>query len=164
MSEPIDSPDHDACDGRALSDWLGAHDEACPICAYNLRGVRDAACPECNAPITLGVRSPNAIAGPWALALISFSLALGFDGVMSLFLLLPLIAQSGAAAAVAMWTTMVTLGVISGFGVVWMLRHRRVWLRMPARRQWRVAWTIFLAVGFGHALVGGGLIGFLMLL
>lgn len=157
-------PGEGDADGAALTAWLDDHDESCPVCAYNLKGVQQPACPECNAPLTLGVRSPNAIAGPWALALIAFSLALGFDGVTSLFLLLPLIGTVGQdPLAVTLWTTMFTLGVCSGVGVAWMLRHRRVWLRMPAARQWRVAWTIFVAVGLLHLLSGGGLIALLAL-
>lgn len=142
-------------DEGSLGDWLARHDEPCPVCAYNLRGVRAAACPECNAPLTLGVRSPSAIAGPWALALIAFSLALGFDAVTSLLLLAPLIGTRGDPIAIAMWTTMATLGVCSGIGVAWMLTRRRVWMRMRARTQWRAAWTIFFGVGLLHAAVGG---------
>ena len=155
-TEPNDPapPDH-----RALAAWLRDHDEDCPVCAYSLRGVPSPACPECNAPISLGVRSPHAIAGPWSLALISFSLALGFDAVMSLILLAPLIATAGEdAEAIIIWSVMIALGAVSGVGVAWLLTRRRVWMRLSPPAQWRAALTIFVGVGLLHLVAGGALV------
>ncbi len=143
-------------DDRALGDWLSHHDEACPVCSYSLSKITAPACPECGSTLRLGVRSPNAIAGPWALALISFSLALGFDAVVSLILLAPLIMTAGEdPEAIIIWLVMITLGVISGLGVAWLLSQRRVWMRMRPPTQWRVATSLFVGVGLLHLLAGG---------
>ncbi len=126
--------------------------------------MRGGACPECSAPITLGVRSPGAVAGPWALGLIAFALGLGFDAVTGLFLLIPLIGTGGEdPIAVALWVTMATLAVGSALGLAWMLWRRRVWMRMPVAKQWRYAWVIFFGVGVFHACAGGALIAMLFL-
>lgn len=120
--------------------------------------MRSTACPECSAAITLGVRSPTAIAGPWALALIAFALGLGFDAVLSLFLLLPLIGTAGEDLfAIVFWLTMVTLAAGCALGLLWMFKRRTSWLRMPTRRQWKLAWSIFFGVGILHAGVGAAL-------
>ncbi len=162
MDQPAIEPD---TDNDALSAWLDAHDEPCPVCRYNLRGVRSPACPECNTPLTLGVRSPRAIFGPWAVALIACSLGLGFDGVTSLFMLAPVIGTGGEdPLAIAMWTTLTTLGVCSGIGVAWLLTRRRIWMRMRPGAQWRTAWTVFFGVGLLHLLAGGGLIAILLMI
>ncbi|MFI4897661.1 MAG: hypothetical protein ACIARR_07530 [Phycisphaerales bacterium JB059] len=145
-----------------LSDWLAGHDEPCPVCRYNLRGVRAPSCPECNVAITLGVRSPSAIVGPWALGLIAFSLGLGFDAVTGLFLIVPLVATAGEdPIAIALWVTMATLALGCALGLAWMLRRRQAWMRLATGTQWRIAWMIFLGVGLFHAGVGAAL--FLMM-
>ena len=79
-----DEPARD--DQAMLRAWLQTHDEPCPRCRYNLRGLIGVRCPECDAAITLGVRSPDLVMLWFIATLIGISLALGFDGVMSVLI------------------------------------------------------------------------------
>lgn len=142
-------------DTAALSAWLANHDEACPVCAYALNGVASACCPECGSEIRLGVRAPNAIAGPWVLALIGFALAVGFDAVTAMLMGMPLVATAGEDPIVVfVWITLASLGLVSVAGLVWVLMRRRWWMRLAPGRQWKLAWALFLGVGFLHAIAG----------
>lgn len=67
-----------------LLNFLAMYDAECPACGYGLRGVPEARCPECSAPLHLEVASVQSSPGPWLLAVCSWTLALGFDGVMAL--------------------------------------------------------------------------------
>lgn len=46
-----------ATDGDLLVRFLERHEVSCPACGYDLRGVRDARCPECAAELALTVAS-----------------------------------------------------------------------------------------------------------
>jgi hypothetical protein len=150
-------------DRRALLEWLAKHDDPCPICAYALRGVPEAKCPECGAQLRLSVASPNASTGAWALAVVSFSLALGFDGVV-LFMggvaaLIDLITNgiswSGDAPQILLFASpLIVLALASATGLWWFFTRRRTWALLSRRRQWRLAVLVFLLVGAAHC-VGG---------
>lgn len=58
--------------------FVQGRDVPCPACGYNLRNTGSARCPECGAAMQLRVGSPAAPLGPWALALLSAALPLGF--------------------------------------------------------------------------------------
>jgi len=47
----------------ALTLFLAEHDVPCPNpkCGFNLRGLKDATCPECREPLSLAVRRPEAL-------------------------------------------------------------------------------------------------------
>jgi hypothetical protein len=49
--------------GDQLRDYLAAHDEPCPHCGYNLRGVEDPRCPECGQALRLAVQGAKARSG-----------------------------------------------------------------------------------------------------
>lgn len=46
---------------RVLEVYLENRDEACPRCGYNLRGIKTAECPECNAPVRLEIARPRSV-------------------------------------------------------------------------------------------------------
>ncbi|MFG0283479.1 MAG: hypothetical protein ACF8R7_03570 [Phycisphaerales bacterium JB039] len=150
----------DARERAALIAWLAEHDERCPVCNYNVRGVRQATCPECAAPLRLGVVSPHVALGPWLLAIIAFALALGFDGVVTTLLTIGMglatLYGSGPPllAAVGLLGSFLLLGALSGAGLWWMLARRRQWRQAAPRVQWARAWAIFAAVFVIHASAG----------
>jgi hypothetical protein len=152
-------------DTTALLAWLATRDIPCPVCGYNLRALPDPRCPECNAPLTLQVWSENAGTGPWLVALISFALAAGFDGVVSLLAVgeMALYAPNYRSdpAAWGVLATFVALALVSGGAIWWLARHRRRFWRLPRQKQWIIAGGIFAAVGLIHATFGLGVILFM---
>ena len=149
-------------DAAALLSWVAARDAPCPVCGYNVRGVPEPRCPECAAPLRLHVWSENAGIGPWLLAIVSFSLAAGFDGVVTMMLVSlcvidppPPQAWAWAATLLISFTTLTALCL--GGVTLLAARRRRFW-RLPRRRQWTAALVTFGAVGAFHAAFGGFLV------
>jgi hypothetical protein len=139
-----------------LLDHLAEHDEPCPICGYSLRGARDPRCPECSAPLELGVRSPNRILGPWVFAIVALALGLGFDGVMTLLMSIPLMLEPGGAPVAL--KVLVAFFALASAGqltaIVWLARRRSSLQRLSPARQWASAWVIFGAAFIIHAAAG----------
>ena len=149
-------------DAEALRAWLATHDEACPNCRHVLRGVVAEVCPECGAALRLAVASPGVSIGPWALAVISFSLGLGFDGVVLILLGVAFgihlagngLALSNAPEALLFISPLIVLGLACAAGLTWFFMQRMRWGLVERRAQWHVAITIFVIVGVAHALGG----------
>lgn len=155
-------------EGSILDAFLQTEHAPCPICDYDLHKVSGAMCPECGSPIQLGVVSPHAKPGPWLFGVISFALALGFDGVVLLLMFVPMFAQGVPAFSAApqfwlIYLMMWCLGGASAAGLVFVLRRKRRWQTSPPESQWRRAWAVFLGVGFGHALTAGTVVAMLAL-
>ncbi len=143
-----------------LFTFLSTRDVSCPICRYNLRGLAHAVCPECSAPLLLTVGSPNLQLGPFVLTIVSFSLAAGFDLVVSLLfaVMTVIFAQPGAPAT---WIgPAILLSILGSIGlaclgaIVLLVRRRFRWNRLSVRTQWRLAIATFLLVGLTHAVLG----------
>lgn len=149
----------------ALVQWLAEHDEPCPVCGYNVRALTVATCPECSAPLRLGVTSPQHLLGPWLLAIISCSLALGFDGVvmtlMSTAIVVELFVHGRFSAPYILVGTFVTLGGLSG-GALWLLiARRRQWRMAQPNVQWARAGAVAVAMFLIHA-TGGALLAMVL--
>lgn len=140
-----------------LSAFLASHDAPCPICAYNLRGVTLAVCPECESPIELGIASSNAHLGAWLLALLAFAMPLSFDLLIGVMMIVSSVMTGGEdTLSLYLMISLLTL-TLGCVGMLWMLVVRkRHWLCMARSRQWRLAWVIFAAVFLVHLAVGAG--------
>src|SRR5262245_37722664 len=68
--------------------WLVGRDAKCPVCGYNLRGLFEPRCPECGAGIELAVASPDSKFGWWVVAQVFLAMAMGFDAVVALLILM----------------------------------------------------------------------------
>ncbi|QYK47242.1 MAG: hypothetical protein KF838_10675 [Phycisphaeraceae bacterium] len=145
----------DAGRARMLREFLASNDAACPVCGYNLRGLLHQACPECNAPLSLGVTSENLSIGPWVLAIVSFAMAAGFDGVVATVLTVVMIANPPPIwlpyAVVGMF---MTLAIASLACVLRIVRLRRRWAFQTRRIQWRWALMCLGGVFTLHACIG----------
>lgn len=133
----------------------------CPVCDYSLRGLTQPRCPECGAELELRVGSPRLHVGAWALAIISFALALGFDGVVSIILLLALTTSLASTNtpppptfAFVLTGFFILLAASMATGLVLVARGRHRWTRRPTRKQWTHATAVFLTVGLLHAAIG----------
>lgn len=144
-----------------LAEFLEGHDAPCPVCSYNLRGVVLGHCPECRSPITLTVGSERAQPEPWLLAMLAFGMAIGFDAVVALLLIIPVVASRGQISAIVMFVYMLTLGLLSAVGLRSVLRGRRAFQSRSPADQWRRAWLCVAGVFFFHLAAGATLV-FLM--
>ena len=141
--------------------WVAGRDAPCPVCGYNLRGLKAARCPECGADLHLTVASRRLNLGPWFLAVVSFALALGFDGVVSALMTAAMITLGGTPkkqlAPYLLLGTLILLAAACAAGLWWMFRRRKGWALWSETAQWRAAAAVFLAVGGVHAALGGWL-------
>lgn len=153
---------NDERDAATLIGWLAGRDEDCPVCGHNLRDTQRAVCAECGSPLSLSVASSRLRPGPWLLGFGAFVLALGFDAVTTLLLMIPLVimmtSQQGAPPPLSFWAMfamMATLTVLTASGVWVMMKKRSAWRRMTLVGQRWAAAGIFLGVGAVHLSAGG---------
>jgi hypothetical protein len=142
----------------ALVAWLAEHDEPCPVCGYNVRALTAPTCPECAAPLRLGVTSPQHLLGPWVLAIIACSLALGFDGVVMTLgatgIVVELFMRGTFSAPYILIGTFVTLGGLSGITLWALIARRRQWRMAQPNVQWARAGAVAVAMFIIHAIGG----------
>lgn len=155
-TEPVESAP--AADVGRIVEWLADHDESCPVCGYNLRGLAQGQCPECGAPIRLTIDSPRLNPGPWALALTSCALGGGFDTVVTiLFVGGIILAPPGPRTPMFFYMLPLMMGVaavVTLTGLVWVYLTRARWARRSLSRQWALAWGVFVTVGLAHLVLG----------
>lgn len=143
-----------------LLSFLASCDVACPACGQGLRGVPEARCPECAAPLHLEVASVQTSPGPWLFAVCAWTLALGFDGVVALIFIVVNIAlivtqtTPPAAFPYIFLGTFLSLSAASAVGLHRVITTRTRWLARPRGTQWRDAIVTFVAVAIVHSLVG----------
>lgn len=145
-----------------LTAFLAGRDEPCPVCGYCLRDLAAARCPECGATLELHLSSPQLRAGPWLFAIVSYALALGFDGVVAILMIAALAARPaptwGPYGAATVFTALAGLMLLP---LVSTARRRHGWTRRAAGRQWTRAVAVFVAVGVFHLAVGGAIFSML---
>ena len=141
--------------GDDLVRWLAERNADCPVCGYNVRGLRTPQCPECAAPLELALRSPNQRIGPWALAMVSLSAAAGFDLVLTACFVVICVLHGPAPIDIILRVAVLTvLGIVCVGVMATLVSRRKRWMRLPVRIQWRWGWVILAAVVTPHALYG----------
>lgn len=108
----------------------------CPRCAYDLRDIRAARCPECAEPLILTIGTPRVRFGWLIVAMVPGS----FSGVAAMFLAVPI--------AITLWQAFprpygvpgpILAADLFGFAslaaVALMYRHRLAFIRWSVRRQ-----------------------------
>ncbi len=140
-----------------LCTLLGGSDVACPVCAYNLRGLNSTACPECGASLQLQVGSSDLKLGPWLVALLGLALPLGFVGLYTLFtgaVMIVVVKSLGGLSAGALRLLLLPAALTTAYALVlWRLirRRRKFWAR-PRAAQRRLAF-IYAILGIGLLLL-----------
>jgi hypothetical protein len=126
---------------ESFESFVAERDVACPICGYNLRGMRGPVCPECGAGVDFGVFrkfGPRAKTYRWAQAGAFLCGMAGLTGLIRTSVLAHRHAgpwEIGAVVAVS--------AVSCGVGAGWLIaRTRAVW--WPGHVQGRVASAIWL--------------------
>lgn len=150
-----------ADDTRALLAWLAVHDEACPVCGYQLRALVRDLCPECGQKLTLGVRAPEHRLAAWVVAMLSFALGLGFDGVVVVLMVWRIIVTGSwvlPSPVGALLVGLSVLGAACGAGILLLWFGRRWWFCRSRPVQIALTAVIFLGTGFVHGVVGLGIV------
>ena len=153
--------------GRATSEddalrlFLRGRDVRCPHCGYNLRGVATERCPECGAPLVLGLRSGEDDRLPWfagvigAAGTMALSVVLWITRYLDVWREIPTMRVMGTNTTRDERGVAVTffVGVAAWFWLGVLLIGRRTYARQrPAVRQTLAALAYF---AFPAALVGG---------
>lgn len=141
--DPTASPPLRDPDAEVLA-FLKGRSVPCPRCAYDLRDIQTARCPECGEPLVLKVGSPRIRFGWLVLAMAPGC----FSGVAALFVMVPVfmtLRQSLPAGDGVPWPVMVAdaFGFLSAASVALMYRHRHRFMSWTARRQGAFAGTVW---------------------
>jgi hypothetical protein len=117
--------------------FLAGRSCPCPRCAYELRDIKAANCPECGEPLILKIGSPRARFG-WLV----FAMAPGcFSGVAAMFVMVPIAAtvwQGHSPGRGGLPWPIVgadAFGIVSAASVWLMYRHRHRLMSWTSRRQ-----------------------------
>lgn len=119
--------------------FLADRSVPCPRCAYDLRNIKAATCPECGEPLVLKIGSPRARFGWLVLAMAPGC----FSGVAAVFVLIPVSAvlvslwRGRAPTDEVPWPILAAdaFGFLSAASVVLMYRHRHRLMSWRPRRQ-----------------------------
>ena len=134
-----------------LIEYLHERDEPCPLCGYNLRGLRSRRCPECGRDLRLSVGAVEPFQRAWvALAAITCAAAgLGvFFGLAVLVWGWPR-PRRGAEGALVTYSILAFWCMIPIAIVV--LRRRRGFMRLRTEAQWRWVWAAGIFAGTAFA-------------
>ena len=142
-----------ATEAELLRVLLAARDIPCPVCAYNLRRITSANCPECGAQLDLRVASTDLKLGLWLVALFGLALPAGFVGayaVIGLVHLVVTIVMGGFGFSFGIGLIIIPGAVTGAYAfLLWrLIRNRRKFWSKPRRAQRRSAWL--------YALLGPG--------
>ena len=144
-------------DTQLLHALLASRDVACPVCAYNLRGIESGNCPECGANLELRVGSMDLKLGLWLTALLCVALPLGFVSIYAVYSLVVMasFAFGGSGSEVAGFLLTLTVPVLVCVAyalLLWrLIRHRRKFWAKPRRAQWRSV-VLYAVLGPGILL------------
>jgi len=145
-----------ATEAELLRALLAARDMPCPVCAYNLRRITSANCPECGAQLDLRVASTDLKLGPWLVALFGLALPAGFVGVYAiggLIMLAVSIVTGGFGMMFVPSTIIITITGAYAFLLWRLIRHRRKFWSKPRRAQRRSA-LLYAVFGPGPLVIG----------
>jgi hypothetical protein len=130
-----------------LQQYLGEHDEPCPGCGYNLRGLTSSACPECNSELTLSVGLVEPRLGAYITGLVGWSMGAGLNGLLFVYMLVVLSRYGTRGVDLAGFLLYNSLaGAVLGGGLAaWILRLGPRVRRADTRWKWPLASTGWVA-------------------
>lgn len=133
--QPVEVADHDAC----LRNYLSGHDELCPMCEYNLRGLTGTKCPECGEVLLLRVSLREPKLAAYLCGLIGLSVGVGCSGL--LMALAVLVALFEDYRDLIDWSFAVAAFQFAFEGLaIWLWLARRNWIRRRSKGQrWALA-------------------------
>src|SRR5688500_16448927 len=125
-------------DEAALLDYVRDRDVACPLCAYNLRGLTRCRCPECGRELQLSVGLVEPRIGAWVTCLVAVTAAAG-RGSMAILSIVNhgfdvLFSGEGAGQTVAIIYFLLSVPMVPA-----LIALRRRYRRLSQAIQWTLA-------------------------
>ena len=115
-----------------LAAFLADCDVPCPSCHYNLRGLRDATCPECQQALRLHVGLVEPKLGSFLAAFIPLCMGLGLSALLILFWFIVSVFRNSGATGNGRFLTVLVAGLlIFTVAVVVLLKNRSRFTRAP---------------------------------
>lgn len=132
-----------------LRQFVADRDEPCPACRYNLRNLQTHCCPECGLPLTLRVALSEPAWGTYLASIIGASLGLGFCGLLLTFIAVRFVVGASIGAGLVYYVPLFAGTAISGGIILWLVRRRRVFIRLSPDARLPFAGACWLVgVGF----------------
>ena len=117
-----------------LRAFLAEHDEPCPACGYNLRGLTGEACPECGEALRLRVGMVEPRMGLFLTGLLGLAFGTGFHAIVGLWAL-SILLNGGSGPEAFEFAVLVVGAVVCGSGLlIWLVSRRRIRHATPAVR------------------------------
>lgn len=128
-----------------LLQFLATNDATCPVCGYNVRGLKRAVCPECHHALELTVGTPRV---PLAWFVIAIAPGI-FSGIAALFMAIPVVMVPLTGNGFVPIPIMATdaFGFLSGLTAIFLVVKRWQFLALQSATQYKIAiliWTIHL--------------------
>ena len=136
-------------DAALLRTYLATHDLPCPVCGYELHLIESNRCPECGANLDLRVGSSDLRLMWWITSLVSFTIPLGFFGVMTTIATGILISRGFASGQD--WSALISAAaasVVFAVIVALLIRNRRRFWSLSPRRQRLIGLASLVLAGF----------------
>ena len=135
-------PDEDKAQSESelLKQLLALREYPCPVCGYNLKGIKSDKCPECGANLDISVISADLKLGPWLAALLGFGLPLGFASILVVLFLVSAIADDYFESSDWIFAgVLAVLALMEGLALGVLVRNRRRFWRKSKKTQRRTA-------------------------
>ena len=132
--------DQDQRESELLKQLLAFREFPCPVCGYNLRGIKSGKCPECGAKLDLRVVSADLKLGPWIAAILGVALPLGFGVIMTLlFSYIVFIEGFSGNGEEYILGLLLLLTIVEGVALGLLLRKRKKFWRNTIQYQRTIA-------------------------
>ena len=127
-------------ESELLKQLLALREFPCPVCGYNLRGIKSGKCPECGAKLDLRVVSADLKLGPWIAAILGVALPLGFGVIMTLlFSYIVFIEGFSGNGEEYILGLLLLLTIVEGVALGLLLRKRKKFWRNTIQYQRTIA-------------------------
>jgi hypothetical protein len=104
---------------------LAEHDLACPSCGYNLRGLTNVNCPECNQRLVLRVGLAEPRIGSFVAGLVAIAGGLGFCTILFAYFVVYFASRYGRGGPPLTGVVPLPIGMLIGGAMLWWWVKRR---------------------------------------
>jgi hypothetical protein len=144
----------DVNDEQLLINFLAERDTPCPHCGYNLRGLQQAACPECNQAIVLKLGDAEHKLAAMIVALLFLGFGVGVDTLVLVVVSLDLLGGAKFDSVSVRGLVTAALGLAVECAVLLaLLRLRRQFQWLTPSTRWSIVFAIFVLTAINVSIV-----------